>query len=102
RDKVCARMEILVPEGCPGLAVDLRKFDTFQEAAAVHTRLTSTGDLDTTGFKVEPGPAQSKNMLRVFYNWPVITDFLREAMSNLDGGKTLLFATATWQNEPFD
>ena len=41
-------------------------------------------------------------MLRVFYRWPVITDFMSKAMSNLKGGKTLHFATVTWQNEPFD
>ena len=44
----------------------------------------------------------SKNMLRVFYKWPVMTDFMRKVMSNLKDGKTLHFATVTWQNEPFD
>jgi hypothetical protein len=31
-----------------------------------------------------------------------MTDVMRERMSNLKGYKALLFATATWQNEPFD
>ncbi len=44
----------------------------------------------------------SKNMLRVFYKWPVITDFMSKLVSNLKDGKTLHFATVTWQNEPFD
>jgi len=57
---------------------------------------------DTTGFDVDPGPSMSKNMLRVFYRWPVMTDFMRKSMSNLKDGKTLHFATVTWQNEPFD
>jgi hypothetical protein len=30
-----------------------------------------------------------------------MTDFMASMMSNLNGNKTLLFATATWQNEPF-
>lgn len=101
-DLVCARIEIIVASGCPGLFVDLREFDTFQDAAAIKVKLTPDGDLDTTGFTVDPGPSLSRNMLRVFYKWPIITDFLRKAMSNLKDGKTLLFATATWQNEPFD
>ena len=41
-------------------------------------------------------------MLRVFYPWPVMTDFMSKWMSDIKGGKTLHFASVTWQNEPFD
>jgi Flp pilus assembly protein TadG len=102
KTKICQRIEILVATGCPGLKVDLREFDSFEDAAAVQIKLTADDKIDTTGFGYEPGGPTSKNMLRVFYAWPIITDFLRRAMSNLDGGKTLLFASTTWQNEPFD
>ena len=99
---VCNELDIIVASGCPGLEVDLRRFNTFAEAAAVRVRLTADRDLDTSDFAVTPGPSMSKNMLRVFYRWPVMTDFMRKSMSNLKDGKTLHFATATWQNEPFD
>jgi Flp pilus assembly protein TadG len=98
---VCDRLEIIVADNCPGLEVDLRRFNTFAEAAAVRIQLKN-GDIDTSSFAVTPGPSMSKNMLRVFYRWPVMTDFMRKSMSNLKDGKTLHFATATWQNEPFD
>lgn len=98
---ICERIEVLVASGCPGLEVDLRRFDTFAEAANLRIKLKS-GDIDTTDFAVSPGPSMSKNILRVFYRWPVMTDLMRKSMSNLNGGKTLHFATATWQNEPFD
>jgi hypothetical protein len=71
----------------------------------VRIKTVGTGndrDLDTSGFAVTPGPSMTKNMLRVFYKWPVMTDFMRKSMSNLKDGKTLHFATVTWQNEPFD
>ena len=103
--RICERLEIIVADGCPGLEVDLQEYDTFAEAAAVRIKTTGTGDnrdLDTTGFAVTPGPSMSKNMLRVFYKWPVMTDFMRKSMSNLKDGKTLHFATVTWQNAPFD
>jgi Flp pilus assembly protein TadG len=99
---ICKDLELMVAAGCPELEVDLQHFDSFEQAAKVRIKLTAAGDIDTSGFKVDPGPAMSKNMLRVFYRWPVMTDFMRKAMSNLNGGKTLQFATATWQNEPFD
>ena len=50
-------------------------------------------EIDKTGFDVKPGGALTKNMLRVFYPWPVMTDFMSKLMSNLKGGKTLHFAT---------
>ena len=90
------------PGNARSLVVDLREFATFEDAAKVKIKFTSDRDLDTTGFGVTPGKAETKNMLRVFYKWPVITDFLRTSMSNLKGNKTLHFATTTWQNEPFN
>lgn len=99
---ICDQISIIVTTGCPGLLVDLRQYSTFADAAKVTIKLTSDRDIDTTGFAVTPGPSMSKNMLRVFYKWPVITDFMSSAMSNLKDGNTLHFATVTWQNEPFD
>lgn len=101
---ICDKLDVIVsPAGCiASLYVDLREYPTFAAAAAVRVKLTSDRDLDTTGFDVDPGLSQSKNMLRVFYKWPVITDFMSKLVSNIKGGKTLHIATATWQNEPFD
>lgn len=99
---ICDKLELLVTEGCPGLMVDLRSFPTFAEAAKLRIKLTSDKEIDTTGFAVTPGQSMSKNMLRVFYPWPVMTDFMRASMSNLKDYKTLQFATVTWQNEPFN
>lgn len=101
---ICERIEIIVASGCPGLSVDLETFGTFEQAADAvdNIKLTGGGEIDTDGFGDTPGGPTTKNMLRVFYEWPIITDFLRNSMSNLDNGKTLLFATTTWQNEPFD
>lgn len=108
RDRVCERISIVVGSGCPGLDVDLREYTSFADAAkatfvissgAIHLMKDGKSDGD---FKVTPGKSLSKNMLRVFYRWPVMTDYLRKSMSNLKDGKTLLFATNTWQNEPFD
>ncbi|AZO64586.1 MAG: pilus assembly protein [Mesorhizobium sp.] len=104
---ICSRLEIMVAKDCPGLLVDLREFPTFADAATAGFKITTAGDIELTGtkittFTVDPGLAASKNMLRVFYKWPVMTDFMAKSMANLDGGKTLHFTSVTWQNEPFD
>jgi Flp pilus assembly protein TadG len=102
---ICDRLEIVVAKGCPDLLVDLSQYNTFAAAAAVRIKFIGTGDqqdIDPGQIKFNPGPSLSKNMIRVFYKWPVITDFMRQSMSSLKGNKTLHFATVTWQNEPFD
>lgn len=98
---LCGKLEVIVADGCPGLEVDLREFPTFDAAAKVRIKLTSDNDIDTSGFGVDPGGALTINMLRVFYRWPVMTDLMRSSMSNLKDGKTLLFSTITWRNEPY-
>ena len=102
RQYVCNSLEIVVTKGCPGLEIDLRPHDSFAAAAAMTIPFTPAGDLDISKFKIELGKATSKNQLRIFYRWPVMTDFLRKSMSNLPNGKTLHYATVTWQNEGFD
>jgi Flp pilus assembly protein TadG len=102
KNAICEQLEIIVAAGCPGLEVDLRQFATFADAAKERIKFTGDNDIDTSGFGVDPGLSLSKNMLRVFYRWPVITDYMRKSMAGLKDGKTLHFATVTWQNEPFD
>ncbi|MCB1418124.1 MAG: pilus assembly protein [Notoacmeibacter sp.] len=99
---VCDKLSIIVASDCPGLEVDLRQFNTFDAASKVRIKLTSDKDIDTSDFDVKPGGSLTINMLRVFYRWPVMTDLMRSSMSNLKDGKTLLFSTITWRNEPFD
>lgn len=102
KEMVCGDLDIIVSSGCPGLEVDLKEYASFSAAAAVTTKYTADNDIDTTGFAVTPGKSGTKNMLRVYYRWPVMTDLMRKSMSNLKDDKTLLFATVTWQNEPFE
>ena len=102
KDLICEDLSVIVADNCPGLEVDLKQYGSFAQAAAVRIEVTADNDLDTSEFAVTPGPSMSKNMLRVFYKWPVMTDFISKQVSNLKDNKTLHFATVTWQNEPFD
>lgn len=103
---ICDRITLVFPTGCPGLEVELKQYSTFEAASNVRITFTGSGtnrDIDTTGFNnITLGPSMSKNMLRVFYRWPVITDLMATRLSNIQGNKTLHFASVTWQNEPFD
>ncbi|QKD05999.1 TadE/TadG family type IV pilus assembly protein [Mesorhizobium loti] len=105
---ICGKLEIIVSTDCPQqLLVDLRQYTTFADAATASFQIQN-GDVvlmqgaNSQPFANTPGPAESKNMLRVFYKWPVMTDLMAKSMANLSGGRTLHFASVTWQNEPFD
>ncbi|RWP39059.1 MAG: pilus assembly protein [Mesorhizobium sp.] len=104
---ICSRLEIMVAKDCPGLEVDLRAYPSFAAAAQAGFKINQDGEIELTGttpatFTASPGKAESINMLRVFYKWPVMTDFMAKSMANLKDGNTLHFASMTWKNEPFD
>lgn len=106
KSMICSRLEIMVAKDCPGLEVDLRAYPSFAAAAQTGFNIQD-GGIALTGttpstFTVSPGLAESINMLRVFYKWPVMTDFMAKSMANLKDGNTLHFASMTWKNEPFD
>lgn len=99
-DAICDQISYMVAAGCPGLSIDLKTYATFGDVPLGIPR-TASGDLDTAGFGVSPGGSMTKNQIRVFYRWPVYSDFMRKYLAELPGGNTLLYSTLTWQNEPY-
>jgi hypothetical protein len=92
---ICDRLEVIVATGCPGLAFDLREIQTFQTAADMTTSWPDP--------KTVLGRALTKNVLRVTYQWPAITNYTHWLTPDATPGKpTTHFAMAVWQNEPFD
>ena len=98
---VCNGISLMAPTGCPDLVVDLNNYSTFSAVPKL-VPMTAAGDIKETGFTVNPGGPSTINHMRVFYRWPIWTDFMRASMSTMPGGKTLLLSSATWRNEPFD
>lgn len=105
KTELCEPLKILFGDDCVNeILVDLQEYPTFEAAADKPMPLIGSGnqrDIVSSGFKAELGPSMSKNMMRVFYKWPVITDLMRKSMSNLKDGKIMHFAVVVWQNEPF-
>jgi Flp pilus assembly protein TadG len=99
RARICNDLKVLVSSGCPDLYIDLKTYTTF--AAVPITIPYAGGDLNTSGFAIAPGGADSINQLRVFYKWPIYTNFIAKKLADLPNGKTLLFSTLTWRNEFF-
>ncbi len=99
RARICDDMKILVTASCPELYIDLKSYATY---GAVPTTIPyASGDLNTAGFAIAPGDPNTINQLRVFYKWPIYTNYIALKLAELPGGKTLLFSTLTWRNEFF-
>lgn len=103
-DFICGQLEMMVPRDCPELVIDLRSEPTFDALSKFEMPLTGTGrerviDKGKTDFKT--AASMEKSMLRVLYPWPIMTNLMQKNLSTLKDDKILLFATATWQNEPF-
>ena len=97
--RICNDMKVLVSSGCPGLYIDLKTYATY--GAVPTTVPMASGDLNTAGFTIAPGDPNTINQLRVFYKWPIYTNYIALKLAELPGGKTLLFSTLTWRNEFF-
>ena len=92
------------------LYLDVRQFASFadmpREVPKVSTDTYS--DLDTTGLGFSPGGANSKNVLRAYYRWQIMTDLMRPYITNIRPANKpiptdfLIVQTAAFENEDYD
>ncbi|TGV74574.1 pilus assembly protein, partial [Mesorhizobium sp. M2D.F.Ca.ET.145.01.1.1] len=85
KNMICDKLEIIVSQDCPNqLSVDLRQYTTFADAALAGFRIQG-GNIQLTKsgadvpFTVTAGAAESRNMLRVFYKWPIMTNLMAQS-----------------------
>jgi Flp pilus assembly protein TadG len=81
-----------------GVYVDVQKFSSF--ASVTNNSPVSNGTF-TPPNNYNPGGPGDIVMVRLFYQWPVYVSLLGFDLSNLNGGKRLLAATAAFRNEPY-
>ena len=81
-----------------GVYVDVQKFSSF--ANVTNNSPVSNGTF-TPPNNYTPGGPGDIVMVRLFYQWPVYVSLLGFNLSNLNGGKRLLAATAAFRNEPY-
>jgi Flp pilus assembly protein TadG len=81
-----------------GVYVDVQTFSSFGNVT--NTSPVSNGTF-TPPNNYNPGGPGDIVMVRLFYQWPVYVSLLGFDLSNLNGGKRLLAATAAFRNEPY-
>lgn len=100
RLRVCNDMRTFINADCDQIFVDLQSYPLFQDIPTSIV-FNEAGDIVTLGFSVQPGVGGTINQLRLFYRYPWFTDFIRARLSGLPNGRTLLYSSEIWRNEPF-
>lgn len=82
------------------LNVDVRTFTDFSSADP-GTPIKPDGSFDSGEMQFNAGGSSDIVLVRVFYEWEIITPMIGGQLSNLSGNKRLLQATTAFRNEPF-
>lgn len=104
--KMCSGNEATMPSK---LYLDVRQFASFADMPKSVPRVSTAeySDLDTSEFAFSPGGPESKNMVRAYYRWQVMTDLIRPYVTNIrPPGKImptdfLIVSTSAFQNEKY-
>jgi Flp pilus assembly protein TadG len=95
---VCARVYGLF-DCTNGMTVDVKTYSNF--SAVNNTPPIVNGQLNTSGVTYTPGGPGCIEVVKLYYAWPLYVTSLGYNVSNLNGGKRLLVATAVFRNEPY-
>lgn len=99
KNSVCAELFDLLD--CDAkLRFDVKTFNSFSETQNP-SALDADGNLDDSDFDFDMGDANDIVVVRVFYEWQLITPLLSQPLSNMSDDRRLLQATVAFRNEPF-
>jgi Flp pilus assembly protein TadG len=104
---MCSSTEATTPEK---LHLDVRQFASFADMPREVPKVSTAdyADLDTSDFAFSPGGANSKNILRAYYRWQIMTDLMRPYITNIRPANKpvptdfLIVQTAAFENEDYE
>ncbi|MEH2504360.1 Flp pilus assembly protein TadG [Bradyrhizobium sp. AZCC 1578] len=103
KDAVCAKLVVMFD--CEnGISIDVQNypaFDIVDVSAPIVTDPKDGKKKFVPPNNYLPGGPGDIVMVRLFYKWPLFVTSLGFDISNIDGSKRLLTATAAFQNEPY-
>ena len=99
KNEVCNRIFGLF-DCANGIYIDVKSYGN--AAPATPTSPVTNGQLNTAGMTYNTGGPGDIVVVSLYYEWPVYVTMLGNNLSNLNGSKRLLSATAVFRNEPYD
>lgn len=99
--RVCDRVIAMLPANCEErIRVDVDSWPDFA-GADLEPPLNEEGEVDVNQLNYAPGEAGAVVLVRVYYEWPVITPMMSQFLSNMPGDRRLIVSSALFRNEPF-
>jgi Flp pilus assembly protein TadG len=95
---VCTRVYGLF-DCANGMTVDVKTYTSF--SSVDNTAPVTSGAFDSTKTGYTPGGPGCIVRVTLYYQWPIYVSMWNTALSNLNGNKRLLVATAVFRNEPY-
>ncbi len=95
---VCTRVYGLF-DCANGMTVDVKTYTSF--SSVNNTAPVTNGNFDATQAAYTPGGPGCIVRVTLYYQWPIYVSMYNTAISNLNGNKRLLVATAVFRNEPY-
>ena len=96
---ICNNMGWLSGSCMSNLYVDVQTYSSF--AGVPTTDLVKNGQFDTANFAYVIGSGSKIQMVRAYYEWPLITPFLNAGLSTLSNNDAVVSSKIVFRNEPF-
>lgn len=100
KENLCDRMSIFSNDCDTRATIDVRVLDQFRDADPPDP-MEGGEEFDDSELVFDAGAPGSLILIRVWYEQPLLTPFLSQALSRLDDGKMVMTATTTFRNEPY-
>ncbi|MFK7793358.1 MAG: TadE/TadG family type IV pilus assembly protein [Devosiaceae bacterium] len=82
------------------LAIDVQRVATFDALDLTERPVDGAGNFNGA-FGFDPGVGSETVIVRAYYRWPVLFNFLGLDAADIGGRQRLLVATTAFRNEPF-
>ena len=97
---LCQNMSVFEGDCQARATVDVRTIPQFRNPNPPDP--TADGELEESEGGFDPGAAGDLMLVRVWYQQPVVTPMMSQALTRLESGTALISVTTAFRNEPFD
>lgn len=99
KQKLCDQMSVFAGD-CPSRAyIDVRVVEAFSNPVAPDPFASGVFDPSTLDFK--PGGPGDRVLVRIWYQHPVVTPFIAQALTRTEDQKVWLTTSLAFRNEPY-
>ena len=96
--KLCAKASVMM--NCSKLKFEVIEMDKFADFNNYKPTFDKTGNLQSKGFN--PGGVNTVNLIRVVYNYPLITPLIADLLADGPNRTRQMISTIVLETEPYD